>query len=196
MDKDKYKVKDQDKVGVQGPNDEEIIRAAIEGLKENELHEEWASIFSKTRPGQPYKVQLLNADDDSGGFYYIVPFMAEDRIPLAVKVGGSPVKFQQAIAAETSDEDVISIISPMAARDIPIGVTLRLADDTSIRIGKDNIPEQMPFLAWEPCVESFSPFWPFYLLTIVDKAQAKRTICVRALDGKTFSGLTTDKGGA
>lgn len=194
-DKDKYKQKAPEETQLD-EKDKVIIEAAVAGLKEHGLDERWGPIISGTEPGKPHQVARLDAEVGVSASYYIVPFIADDKVPLAVKVGDSEVNFQQAVAAQTSKGDVISIISPQEAIEKAIGVTLQFDDGMRIKIREENIPEQTPELAWEPCVQSFSPFWPFYLLTIIDEKRTERIIYVRASDGETFTRLQTNVGGA
>jgi hypothetical protein len=56
----------------------------------------------------------------------------------------------------------------------------------------DDLPLEQPPLLWQPCRESLSPFYPFYVPRI---PATQQLFYIRTADGEAFPHLTTDEVG-
>lgn len=147
-----------------GVTDADIIAGALQGLEANRLltNAAWAVAITGTRPGQPQRVIPYN---DPKLAYFIVPFIDEadsSRIPVLVNVSAAGTYLESVAQPEGTtvylDRARISALFPNAT----------IADD----------------LTWEPCLESFNTFWPFYVLN-----EGETRFFVR-IDGTRFDELT------
>jgi hypothetical protein len=168
----------------------DATQRAVEGLKEYGLldRDSWKTALAATSPGHPVLVQRLDRLDS---FYYIVPMQTgeQNRVPVAVSVDARFGQYRQSIALRDGGAHVL----PMLDRNAVIGKVVDQVIDLGDQVGRIPIrPEAhclYPILVWEPCRESLSPFYPFYMFTI-----GAYRLYVR-IDGAVFTQLHTfDRG--
>ena len=126
-------------------------------------------------PGKPLLVQELVTKD----FWWIVPFLEQGKKNTGVmRLNAKDGAFQGASFAMYEDQ-------PLNMTGISLKKITNLLMD---KYGETNSKiEVEDILVWKPCVQSYSPFLPFYKVKT-----GKRTRYVR-LDGKVFSRLTKRK---
>ena len=140
------------------------------------------------RPGQPVLVQELDKKND---FYYIVP--------LRVTTGGIRGLFcidsfkGYYIQSSYMINDKKNIQFNTLTKDEILKVLQESLKNKKIRQELPDFAEALaihPVLVWRPCLESFSPFRPFYMVYL-----GSFKVYVR-IDKKVFTKLTTDVSGA
>jgi hypothetical protein len=145
------------------------------------LRPEYAAVSKSAVAVNPLLVQRL---DRSDSFYYIIPYQDKNAPGVVSKVisvnasGGA--YYESAVRRLNTKEGVFSAISREAA--LKIGMSQTNFNPQMTR--KEAIGIH-PNLVWKPCRESFSPFVPFYLLTI-----GEHLLYVR-VDGVAFTELHT-----
>jgi hypothetical protein len=118
----------------------------------------------------PVLVKRLDRDNES---YYLVPSNIR---------GGGGIKSVVRVHAQTGEYSQMLTMS----KSLPFNYELAQQEDDVTEHGTGAAGE----FVWMPCLESFSPFWPFQQLERNGKTVYRR------VDGKEFSKLTTDMRGA
>jgi hypothetical protein len=155
--------------------------AAVKALKDHGLTEQpfLKEILQDVQPAEPVLVRHL---DRKNAFYYIVPMVAKEKnIHALVSIEGTDGNYKQASFAKDVKNPII--FRPLSEKDILDLLRKQLnVKDKKIVIS--------PHLVWMPCMESFSPYLPFYEVTIGDYQ-----VYVR-IDKQIFTKLTTGIPGA
>ena len=160
---------------------EEAQNAATRGVAQYGLssREPWHTKLMGTVAGESVLVTDADMPGPSSDYYYIVPLQrSETDIPVAVIVAAKDGVYRQAVALEGSG----SLLVPPRTREETMVRSLR----SSRKFDMHNAILQTP-LVWRPCRESFSPFWPFALLTL-----GQQKFYVRN-DGEVFTQLSEGK---
>jgi hypothetical protein len=126
-------------------------------------------------PGKPLLVQELETKD----FWWIVPFMEAGKKNTGVmRLNAKNAGFLDASFAMYTDQPFN--LTGLSFKKI----SNLLMDKYGVIRSKIDIED---ILVWKPCVQSYSPFLPFY------KVKAGKRTCYVRLDGKVFSRLTKRK---
>ena len=141
----------------------------------------WAFAFSEAKPQKPLLVQRLDQDDS---YYYIVPFAIEDVVTARIILDAKTSKFIEAAGIEEPGSSLPRFVDPAAELANWHGKVVSLPSLRSRVIRPDTVGEH-PVLVWRPCLESMSPFLPFYLRSVGDEFVYLR------VDGERFARLTT-----
>jgi hypothetical protein len=137
-------------------------------------------MLKNVQPGNPTLVRRL---DKKNQYYYIVPLVAKKKnIYSLVNIDGIDAKYRQASFAKDVQHPIVFKI--LSAKKIVGLVKIRL------KLNKVKKVVVSPYLVWKPCIQSFSPNSPFYLVTIDNHSFYVR------LDGQIFSELTQGPPGA
>jgi hypothetical protein len=159
---------------------------ALGGLKEHGLfeRERWAKALRNSTPGTPSLVHRLDRLDS---FYYIVPFATPAKtITAAAIVDARFGDYCQAIAFPEEGLKALITVDKRAVNEMVVGRLIQLEKPLGgLRIRKEGFC-LYPTLVWRPCLESLSPYYPFYMYTV-----GEYRIYVR-IDGKVFTTLHTD----
>jgi hypothetical protein len=145
---------------------EEAGRFALKGIDYHNLLEEetFANALHGANPAKPVLVHQLNLPDT---FYYLVPMERNGVITGLVKVDGLYGNFR---AAQVVTEKTKALFID---RDEVIQKVLNRPIDLGKNLGRITIREGTfcfhPIMVWRPCLESRSPFYPFYMITVGNK---------------------------
>jgi hypothetical protein len=138
---------------------DEIVDRANRGVADIGLNEREPWIASLR--ADPADLLLVEREDlGRPRFYYIVPFRSDDgTVPFVAQVGGHEVG---AIAGSIAAPGVNTHIGQAVDRETVIrnfaGLRINVAG-TSVTLRQEDLNDH---LFWRPCVESLSPYWPFY----------------------------------
>ena len=161
---------------------EQSGRLAVELLDELKLAKRpvWGKALAKVKPQTPLLVQRLDRKDS---FYYIVPLGASaERSSAAVALDARyGVYLQSAALPETTA--VIGSLSAKAALEAILNRRFDLEDFAGRVLARPGAICSCDSLVWKPCLESLSPFFPFYRFTV-----GGATLYVR-IDGAIFTAL-------
>lgn len=173
-------------------SEEEAARRAAVALRENGLaeREEWRDLLKGTTPDRPQLVGMLERDSVP---YYIVPFMAGGVVRAAVRIHAETGKYLQALASGDLRKDAVALLS-ITEIEIALDGQEFDFDGAKVIFSIENIKD-LPTLGWKPCLESFSPFYPFYIIRL-QGLDGIHTLYVRAYDGKPYTELTENVAGA
>jgi hypothetical protein len=157
--------------------------SALAGLREYGLLErpQWKEALRGTKPADPMLVQQLHRRDS---FYYIVPMQRSAKeVPALVSVDARFGDYLQAVSSLKPDANLLLQLDKKAVMSLVEHQRLELED----KLGRLKVrPEAIclyPILVWKPCLESLSPFWPFYMLGV-----GTHHIYIR-VDGAVFTQL-------
>jgi hypothetical protein len=169
---------------------------AQQGLEDQELIkiEEWKAAITGATPGQPRVVQHL---DDPNVSYLIVPFSNADAIPLVVSLNATTGEYLQAAASRDPKVDVHPIKDSKTIKENLVSGQARIGDRTIV-LRPEELPEGDLPMVWKPCLESFTPFVPFYRVSFQPGPGLRpltSPLYARASDGALFTGLTSHRGG-
>jgi hypothetical protein len=159
---------------------EEAGRFAIKGIDKHGLRNDelFAKALEGANPINPILVQRLDLPDT---FYYLVPMTRNDEVTAFLSVDGLYGNFR---GAQVLDKPVRT---PFVDRDRIIEKLLGQPVDLGEKIGRVVIREGAfcfyPIMVWRPCLESRSPYYPFYMITV-----GSRNIYV-GYDGTIYSQL-------
>ena len=139
-------------------------------------------------PGHAILVEDLHKKNS---FYYIVPMHAANRnIHALMSIDALAMKYKEASFATDTRKPVQ--FRALTHLEIYHFLKRRLRDK-KIKKFLPAFPELLfvyPAMVWTPCLESFSPFFPFYMIQLGD-----HKVYVR-IDGKVYPKLTTNISGA
>jgi|SRR5450755_2074542 hypothetical protein len=145
-------------------------------------------ILNKVKPGNPVLVQRFDRTND---FYFLVPMETPDKSTHSlVCVDGRFGNYRE--AAFSKDKDNPLVFEPLNRDQILklMGNRIQIDQKGTLLIIHPEAVVISPVMVWMPCLESFSPFLPFYMVII-----GNTRIFVR-IDGQIFNELTTNFGGA
>jgi hypothetical protein len=157
--------------------------AAVDGLTAYGLYErrEWQAILSDTTAGAPRLVQRL---DRLNSFYYLVPLLKPDkRMTATAIVDAVEGDYRQVAARPDATDDGRFTIAGDAVLAMCVNRQFELPDYAGNILVREEAAGLHPALVWRPCVESLSPYLPFFMVTIGD-----HRLYVR-LDGRIFTAL-------
>jgi hypothetical protein len=161
---------------------ETVIRRAEESLKAYGLSERdsYNRLLNQAKAGNPVLVQRLDLPDT---FYYIVPMVEGERIPVAVAIDAKYGLYLQSAVHTAAEGSLFVLRSQKEVAKSILGSTVELPNwEGSIPIRPEAVC-QFPTLVWRPCRESLSPFYSFHLFTV-----GSQRIYVRT-DGAIFTEL-------
>lgn len=136
------------------------------------------------RESSPRTAQLVQRLDDPDAYYYIVSFYASARETTRMIVNGFDGSLEEASFIEERGEGLEQYHSAGVARDRLRAAFGGAPDALRFRVREGTIGEH-PVLVWKPCVQSKSPFLPFYQFSVGDSFVYYR------VDGEWFDALTT-----
>jgi hypothetical protein len=143
---------------------------------------------SRLGPGllsaEPRSALLVQRLDDPDLYYYIVTFQTGGRDTARAIVDAFDGNLDELEAIEETGEDLTTYLPAPAALQRLRKETERAADVLRFRV-RDGLVGEHPVLVWKPCLQSRSPFLPFYQLSVGDSFVYYR------VDGERFSKLTT-----
>jgi hypothetical protein len=160
-------------------------QAALRGLQEHRLSEQegWNSAVSLVQqPDEPFLVQRLDRGDS---YYYLVPMRSEEGPAILASVDARFGLYRQAAIFPAFDELLLNpgdrdrLLDRVEAHR-PVLETLRRG---GIMLRREAL-SVAPALVWRPCLESLSPYYPFYLITFGTQRLYLR------VDGQLFTRLT------
>jgi len=162
---------------------EQSGRLAVELLDELKLAKRpvWGKALAKVKPQTPLLVQRLDRKDS---FYYIVPLGASaERSSAAVVLDARYGVYPQSAALPETTNSVIGSLSAKAALEAILNRRFDLEDFAGRVLARPGAICSCDSLVWKPCLESLSPFFPFYRFTV-----GGATLYVR-IDGAIFTAL-------
>lgn len=172
---------------------EAAAELAITCLQEAGLYNRgggWERGFSNTQPSKPLLVQRLDRADS---YYYIVPMKrGSEEAASAVRVDARFGNYLGAIyvPSESRGGSVSSLLPFKFSQEAAFETLTSQRIDLGQRVGRLRIRKEIlvPYstLVWKPCLESLSPYYPFYMYIIGSKRLYVR------IDGQTFTELHED----
>jgi hypothetical protein len=151
-------------------------------------HAVWSKVFDDLRTGDPLLVQRLDRPDS---YYWIVPTL--DRrggLRAAVGVDARSGDYQQTLAVRNPDASLFGFVEPQKVTDHVLGRRFELPRGGGPLLVQRQGLSVHSALVWQPCRESLSPFYPFFMLSV-----GAHRLYVRVFDGAVFTALTNDVGG-
>jgi hypothetical protein len=160
---------------------------AVAGLRDYGLYErkDWGPALRRARAGRSLLVQRLDRPDS---YYRLVPFRAKNRTVAVASVDGRWGDYLQAVLLPKVGGDLFRI-GPDDALKLVIGRRFDLGQDRGRLVVRKQALCMYPHLVWQPCRESLSPYYPFYMFTV-----GSHRLYVR-VDGAVFASLTLDQKG-
>jgi hypothetical protein len=139
---------------------------------------QWQPALASRIWSAPMLVQRLDRNDD---YFYIVPCHRDANITARLSVNAISGRFMEVTAIEVIGASLPPYVEPTLTTHFGSSFELPSVRERILRPGTVG---RHPVLAWKPCRESFSPFVPFYLLTVGDR------IVYWRVDGTPFDRLT------
>jgi hypothetical protein len=158
-------------------------QAALKGFDRHAIRErkQWARALRGAEPGRPELVHRIDRADD---YYWVVPMTRGGGVLAAVDALRGTYK--QAVRHDEGTSFLLersNVIEHVMQQRIDLD-----AHRGRLRFRPDGLSVARA-LVWKPCLESLSPFWPFYLVTMGSKRLYVR------VDGAIFTKLTETAGG-
>ncbi|WP_127132750.1 hypothetical protein [Pseudoflavitalea rhizosphaerae] len=148
------------------------------------LNVKGAGIMQVTQ-AKPKLVRRLDREND---FYYLVPMgmPGSGNVQTIISVDARQAEYKQSIDAGFTNSLLFRSFHDTELKDL-----LSAKSSTLDYLLKENqAVQEEPEMVWMPCLESFSPYWPFQLVKV-----GERTVYVR-VDGEVFLELNTSLRGA
>lgn len=147
--------------GIITPN--EATRLALRGLKRHNLIQD--KTFSKAcesaQPETPILVQRLDREDS---FYYIIPILQGNQTTITLTIDGLSGDF---LGGRVHNEGQRKL---MISRDDVLDRIMNKPVELPGRRGltkiRDGAFSLYPVMVWKPCLESRSPYYPFYMIIV------------------------------
>jgi hypothetical protein len=111
-----------------------------------------------------------------------------------VRVDATTGAYLQATCSGNLDTNAHDFMTANEIKDHLVKGPVKLGIRT-IFVTRPELPAGDLPLVWRPCLESFSPFVPFYVVRL-RFARLPLTLYVRASDGAVYTRLTDNVGGA
>ncbi len=143
---------------------------------------QWIAALEGSVVSDPFLVQ--REDFDSPRFYAIVPFRRGENVPVLVLVdvhGAGGIAGTVAVPDGSTHFSTIVDFDTIQQSYVGRTETIGGVDYT---LEADDLYE---FLVWRPCVESLSPYWPFYRFDVGGQGSGVK-VYVR-IDGEVFTEL-------
>ena len=159
---------------------------AFAGLREYGLLErkDWG-VLREAKPQPGVLVQRLDGLDR---FYAVVPFDSDNGTVAFAAVDGRWGDYMQAVLLP-KPQSKRSWLTREQAAELVVGKRIDLGGYKGRLHVRKRALCIYPHLVWRPCLESLSPYYPFYMFTV-----GNETIYVR-VDGALFTSLTLDMKG-
>jgi hypothetical protein len=147
---------------------------------------DWKACLKDVTPGTPHLIQRTDMADT---YYYIVPLVlpTTGAVSVMASIDARFGNYREAICFPASgpsapgiDLDPQSVLARVAATPI------RLPNLRGRLVVRKETAIVDPTLMWRPCRESFSPFYPFYLVHMGNQHVYMR------VDGAVFRSLHSD----
>jgi hypothetical protein len=161
-----------------------VADLAVAGLEQYGLYErkEWRAALSKAKAQPGVIAQRLDRIDS---YYALVPFATNGRLVAFAAVDGRWGDYMQAVLLPRAQRARSRLTLEQAFKSI-VGKRIDLGERKGrLRVRKEAVC-MYPHLVWRPCLESLSPYYPFYMFTV-----GNERIYVR-IDGAVFTSLTLD----
>ena len=160
---------------------------AMKAIKKHNLFTNKMSVkyLKKLIPGEPKLVKRIDRKND---YYYIVPIQdVAKNIRAMINIDA---RFGTLREAGTGQ----NIQHPLQFKALShVKIKKAIGDKINLKKGVTKIYKEAisnyPMLVWRPCLQSFSPFWPFHLVSL-----GNQKIFI-SLDGKVFTKPYIKKGG-
>ena len=164
-----------------------MAELAVAGLREYGLFErkDWGGILRKATPQSGTTVQRLDRLDS---FYSLVPFQAGKATVAFAAVDARWGDYLQSVLLPKPQVERARLTLEQAY-ELVVGKRFDLGDRRGRLLVRKEAVCIYPHLVWRPCLESLSPYYPFYLFTV-----GHQRLYVR-IDGAVFASLTTDMKG-
>jgi hypothetical protein len=162
---------------------DEALRLALESVSEFKLAERkrWQPALANVKAQPPLLVQRL---DHADSFYYIVPLGATpDRATAGIVLDARYGHYLESVALPEGGSSVIGRLDPKGARELILNQRFELENFAGRVLVRPDVICACDTLVWKPCLESLSPFFPFYQFTA-----GGATVYVR-VDGAVFTAL-------
>ena len=168
-----------------GPNT--VAELAVAGLKQYGLFQrkDWGAVLRKAKEQPGVLVQRL---DRSDSYYALVPFETNKSVVAFAAVDGRWGDYMQSVLLPNPQKAGARLTLEQAFKLI-VGQRVELAGRKGRLLVRKEAVCMYPHLVWRPCLESLSPYYPFYMFTV-----GNERIYVR-IDGAVFSSLTLDMKG-
>jgi len=164
-----------------------VADLAVAGLEQYGLYErkDWRAALSKAKAQPGVLVQRLDRIDS---YYALVPFAANGRTVAFAAVDGRWGDYMQAVLLPRAQRARSRLTLEQAFKSI-VGKRIDLGERKGRLLVRKEAVCMYPHLVWRPCLESLSPYYPFYMFIV-----GNERIYVR-IDGAVFTSLTLDMKG-
>lgn len=166
----------------------DAIRHAVSALQTAGIAQraKWAPVLRRTTPAEPVLVQRLDRRDE---YYYVVPMGSDPHnMQVVVSIDAMTGRYRQS-ALLGNPAPTLTKIDPVAEAQKLAGHRVELDEHRGFITLRPHGTSVHPTWVWKPCRESFSPYYPFQLLTVGAQRLYKRS------DGRIFTALhDTDHG--
>jgi hypothetical protein len=161
-----------------------VAELATAGLEQYGLYErkDWRAALSKAKAQPGVLVQRLDRIDS---YYALVPFETSGRTVAFAAVDGRWGDYMQAVLLPRAQRARSRLTLEQAFKLI-VGKRIDLGSRKGRLLVRKEAVCLYPHLVWRPCLESLSPYYPFYMFTV-----GNDRIYVR-IDGAVFTSLTLD----
>lgn len=142
---------------------DEAMKFVSRGIDRHDLlkDELFAKALEGAQPADPILVQRLDLPDT---FYYLVPMRMRQRVTAMLSVDGLYGNFRGGqVLAEAPSRPFIDpdeVIKKVLAQPI------ELEEKLGRLIIREGALCLYPIMVWKPCLESRSPYYPFYMITV------------------------------
>jgi hypothetical protein len=163
-----------------------LAELAVDGLRDYGLFDrkDWSAL-RKAKPKPGVMVQRLDRLDS---FYALVPFEGNKGTLAFAAVDGRWGDYMQAALLPKPQSERSRLTLEQAFKLIA-GKRIELGDRRGRLLVRKEAVCIYPHLVWRPCLESLSPYYPFYMFTV-----GGERVYVR-IDGAVFASLTLDMKG-
>jgi hypothetical protein len=166
---------------------EALVAGAVDGLKAYGLakRKDWRALRNAKPAG---KSQIVHRLDHTDSFYALVPFETSDGVVALVSVDGRWGDYLQSVLLPDLEKPSARLTREQALERV-IGQRIDLGHKRGRLLVRKDAVCIYPHLVWRPCLESLSPYYPFYMFTV-----GSHHLYVR-VDGPVFASLTLDMKG-
>ena len=161
-----------------------VAELAVAGLRQYGLYErkDWRAALSKATARPGVLVQRLDRIDS---YYALVPFEIKSNLVAFAAVDARWGDYLQSVLLPRRQKARSRLTLEQAFKLI-VGKRFDLGDRHGRLLVRKEAVCLYPHLVWRPCLESLSPYYPFYMFTV-----GNHRIYVR-IDGAVFTSLTLD----
>jgi hypothetical protein len=157
---------------------------AVAGLRDYGLLErkEWSAALRSAKPQPGVLVQRLDRLDS---YYALVPFDTNRGTVAYAAVDARWGDYLQAVLLPRPQSPKSRLTLEQAFKSV-LGKRIELGERQGRLLVRKEAVCMYPHLVWRPCLESLSPYYPFYMFVV-----GRHRIYVR-IDGAVFTALTLD----